>query len=1051
MPADYGQISQENRSRYGWDTAVLDLLGQLYSERTHFIFELLQNAEDAGATELTFELFGDRLQVRHDGRPFTEADVRGVCGIGKSPKFGDLTKIGKFGIGFKSVYAYTKTPHVYSGDENFRIEKYVQPHATVSLGEPSAPGDECAPRTVFVFPFNHDDPSAATAVVEISAALADLDPATLLFLRKIKHIYIRGPLAANAALERVDDPGPTNSSRRVVLKSDYGRDDEQWLVWSRELPEHPDLRVEVAFRSITRQGELRLAKAESSPLVVFFPTAKETFLGFLIQGPYRTTPARDNVPAHDSWNQGLVHETAALLTDVLRELRDAELLTVEVLQALPVDAARFQSGTMFRPLFDSVLASVGQGRLIPLAGGGYGSAAELKLARGAGLRDLFPAELLSDLYGSSGPVSFATEAITENRTPVLWHYLREQLKVDEVTPEVAVTRVTRDFLAARSDQWMGQFYGFLLQNPTLWRAKRSWYEKPGPARAKPIIRLEDGSHILPFTPAELPAAYLPGRTDTEFPTVRRAVVQIPEARRFLEALAFTEPDVVTEVLEKVLPRYASQDVQNLDNAQHEADLGHIASALNTVNADRRQHLREKLGGTAFLVGENAVTGLRQMMTPPALYWRSTDTQTYLHDNPDGWFLADGYKIWSGQLTSLGVREEPAVHAKRADSRGYVTVADYYGQHERGLDRFDPAAHIDDLEFALKNPERARSEYIWNNLLSPNQHLIAGTVESSGRQEFINCSREQRSSPIGTLATTEAWLPGQDGAFHRPEELQVDDLPAVYIRNKALARALGMVQPVVEEASRQLGLPPEVLRGLSEYPDLVIELQQKLKERVTGTSAGANTDSAMGAHLAEGTEPTPIEEGDYVSALKDAFSRPGKPGRGHQESTPAAGIVSNPEFRRSRMQETIAEEKANEPLQYERFRQVPRRVWEDKDSSVRQFLLEQYAGRCQICSQTFIKRDNAPYFEGVYLVSRTHARWIDRPGNVICLCATCCAKFQYGTVVADDILSQIRTWRTHREGGSGPRLTLQLCGEEVALKFTEKHLLDLQEIIKAELP
>ena len=93
MPADYAKIRYENIARYGCDTAVLDLLGQLYSERTHFIFELIQNAEDAGATALAFELFADRLEVRHDGRPFTEADVRGVCGVGKSEKAGDLTQI----------------------------------------------------------------------------------------------------------------------------------------------------------------------------------------------------------------------------------------------------------------------------------------------------------------------------------------------------------------------------------------------------------------------------------------------------------------------------------------------------------------------------------------------------------------------------------------------------------------------------------------------------------------------------------------------------------------------------------------------------------------------------------------------------------------------------------------------------------------------------------------------------------------------------------------------------------------------------------------------
>src|SRR5580698_5512752 len=175
MPADYQRIREENIARYGWDTAVLDLLGQLYSERTHFIFELIQNAEDAGATELAFSLFPDRLEVRHDGRPFTEADVRGVCGVGQSGKSLEFTAIGKFGIGFKSVYAYTRSPRIYSGDESFRIESYVRPAAIDPL-----PGLAAATR--FVFPFDLETVPPETAATEITAALTALPPTTLLFL-----------------------------------------------------------------------------------------------------------------------------------------------------------------------------------------------------------------------------------------------------------------------------------------------------------------------------------------------------------------------------------------------------------------------------------------------------------------------------------------------------------------------------------------------------------------------------------------------------------------------------------------------------------------------------------------------------------------------------------------------------------------------------------------------------------------------------------------------------------------------------------------------------
>ena len=195
VPADYQKIREENIARYGWDTAVLDLLGQLYSERTHFIFELVQNAEDAGATELAFELFADRLELRHDGRPFTEADVRGVCGVGKSAKSGDLTAIGKFGIGFKSVYAYTRSPRVYSGDEHFGIESYVRPFPVEPLAPPSA-------GTLFVFPFDHDTVPAAVAAREISAALTAVQPRILLFLRSIGRLRVGGTAVRRSVIER---------------------------------------------------------------------------------------------------------------------------------------------------------------------------------------------------------------------------------------------------------------------------------------------------------------------------------------------------------------------------------------------------------------------------------------------------------------------------------------------------------------------------------------------------------------------------------------------------------------------------------------------------------------------------------------------------------------------------------------------------------------------------------------------------------------------------------------------------------------------------------
>ncbi len=464
MPADYEKIRAENVARYGWDTAVLDLLGQLYSERTHFIFELIQNAEDAGASELAFELFGDRLELRHDGRPFTEADVRGVCGVGQSGKSADLTKIGKFGIGFKSVYAYTKAPQIYSGGEHFRIENYVRPVAV--------PG-RATTGTLFIFPFDHDSVTAQVAVREIAAALTAIGPRTLLFLVNIGRLQVGGTGVAETVIGRQADRGP-GPGRRVTL-SKGRRHREDWLRWERPVRGHPAQRIEIAF--LTQAG--RITGCGDSPLTVFFPTEKPTFLGFLIQGPYRTTPARDNVPEQDPSNQALVLQTAGLLTDVLRRLRDDGLLTVEVLQALPVDAERFPPGSMFRPLFDAVREALAAEPLIPADGGGYGRGGELVLAQGPELLELLGPAQLDALYGAGGHVRFASGAITEHLTPALWQYLRAGLGLAEVTPEDVAERFTREFLQAQSDAWITQLYAFLSLHPGVWRAGR----QPGPNRS----------------------------------------------------------------------------------------------------------------------------------------------------------------------------------------------------------------------------------------------------------------------------------------------------------------------------------------------------------------------------------------------------------------------------------------------------------------------------------------------------------------------------------------------------------------------------------------
>ena len=102
-----------------------------------------------------------------------------------------------------------------------------------------------------------------------------------------------------------------------------------------------------------------------------------------------------------------------------------------------------------------------------------------------------------------------------------------------------------------------------------------------------------------------------------------------------------------------------------------------------------------------------------------------------------------------------------------------------------------------------------------------------------REQFADSTRETVRSSIGVAAAGEAWLPGPDGLFHRPADLSLDDLPPTFARDEGLAQALGMSQPVVSQAARRLGIPPEVLWGLSAHPDLVAAIEDELKTRSAG--------------------------------------------------------------------------------------------------------------------------------------------------------------------------------------------------------------------------
>ena len=121
--------------------------------------ELLQNADDAQATEICFikdprhhpkeRLFDDSWQPLqgpalcvYNNKPFTNADIEGIQNLGEGSKGDDPNKTGQYGVGFNAVYHLTDIPSFMSkGDEIGDVLCVFDPHCRYVPGaNPQEPG-----------------------------------------------------------------------------------------------------------------------------------------------------------------------------------------------------------------------------------------------------------------------------------------------------------------------------------------------------------------------------------------------------------------------------------------------------------------------------------------------------------------------------------------------------------------------------------------------------------------------------------------------------------------------------------------------------------------------------------------------------------------------------------------------------------------------------------------------------------------------------------------------------------------------------------------------
>jgi hypothetical protein len=864
MATDYQRIADENVRKYGTDIGRYGptLLAHLYAERTHFLYELLQNAEDALARRVkaegrhnypkrvSFHLHPDRLEFRHFGQPFDGADVRGICGLVEGTAADDPMRIGKFGIGFKSVYAYTSSPEIHSGDEHFQILDYVRPR---SVSETSVADGE----TLFILRFDNPDVVPAVAHKEIAECLRGIGARTLLFLRFMEEVDWLVEGGARGSYRRETAGDIKLPTLRLTALRNGDAIHEEFCLFETEV--HGDsAKVAVAFRleRDSENGTPQVLGLGKSPLVVFFPTKIETDLQFMVQGPYRTTPTRETIHEDDVQNRKLIAQTASLLADCLPRIRDMGLLTPSFLESLPLNATKFPVDSLFRPIFEGTRHALRNLPLLPANDGGFVPAIHAKLASSAALRELLSDQQLTALLGSSESIKWLSAQLTERRTPDLYAYLIRELGIEEITPEKCAQRFTLGFIEQQTDKWVANLYGFLADQPYIWREGDRWRQS-GPLRNKPFIRLTDAHHVPPFGADDVPNAFLPPDGDTEFPIVKREICADERAYEFLaNKLRLTKPDVVAEVLKNILPRYQRMDVISCE--QHSKDLCKILDALRAVAGQNRATLVGKLRQTPFLRAVGVGTSEPRYLRATDVYLRSPELESYFSGCQEAvWFLDETLEADARSLLeNLGVANSPRRQAFRPQfdwqklsdlrrSGGCTNELELTSYELHGLT--DCLKRVSTLPFLEAS---SLACLVWKFLFDeapPSAHVYHSTpdfFQGTYRWFRRNEHEEHFLARFVERLQESAWLPGKDGQLHKTSELSLDDLPGQFLKNETLERVLQMRPRTIDALAKETGLDPQVLDYLRKNPTELSRLQRLMAtERARGEVLEQQTETA----------------------------------------------------------------------------------------------------------------------------------------------------------------------------------------------------------------
>ena len=631
-----------------WNSVI-----EKYSDQAHFIYELLQNANDAKATKSSFQLTKNGLYFKHNGtknfwvsNPDNEkldqqnnklGDINAITAVARSNKK-DHSTIGKFGVGFKAVFQYTETPHIYDPNFQFKISKFIVP---IKLDNDLT--DRQNNETVFYFPFDKQETDEngnlkmpkEKAYSDIIDKLKKLVFPTL-FLSDLQEVKWQ---AENNEVGEYTKKGTKQKQaediiyERVELNQQVGLKQikENLFLFTRLTEEH-NLNYSIGY-FLDENGKL-IPKHYSA--FCFFPTKEITNLNFILHAPFLLTDSREGIHRSKEHNTKMVELLAQLSADSLLILKDLKAISDDIIEIIPYKNIEYGNDGFFDDFYFKIKESLQTEEILPAKNETFANKRNAYWADSPDLANLFSNEQLAELVkNQNAKWVFVTIGRTKDKeitdyidggSERSWDRKEPQLIKSNMDFENKIADlITSNFIKTQSNDWLHKFYEYLSE-------RKSYQDK---FKTKPIFKDSQGNAVAAFDKigGELHGIlFLPlDEANSTYKTIDLELLKNKKTKEFIENFGIKKPSLKDEIYNNILPLYEKDG--EIDTETHFKKF-----FTYWKNAGRPEEFISLIEDKEFVSYKTSEDETTYRGIANEIYYPTTDLVKYFESKPDTKFV-----------------------------------------------------------------------------------------------------------------------------------------------------------------------------------------------------------------------------------------------------------------------------------------------------------------------------------------------------------------------------------------------------------------------------